>query len=157
MRVGRGYDLHRLVPGRRLLLGGCEVPSEVGEEAFSDGDVLLHAVIDALLGASGQEDIGAHFPPGDPEYEGISSRTLLGRTLEIVRKAGFRPSSLDSTVVLEAPKLRPHIPRIRETLAGDLGLDKSLVSVKAKTKEGLGPVGQGRAVEAYSVVLLESL
>jgi 2-C-methyl-D-erythritol 2,4-cyclodiphosphate synthase len=157
MRVGVGYDFHRLVPGKRLFIGGCEIPSEVGEEAHSDGDVLLHAVIDALLGASSQEDIGTHFPSEDPQYEGISSLVLLKRTLEIVDKAGFRPSNLDCTVVLEAPKLRPYIARMRKILAKELGLDQSRVSVKAKTKEGMGPVGQGKAVEAYSVVLLESL
>ena len=157
MRVGMGYDIHRLTAGRRLVIGGCEIPSSVGEMAHSDGDVLLHAVIDAMLGASVQEDIGAHFPSEDAQYQGISSRILLKRTLEVVEKAGFRPDSLDCTVILEQPKLRPYIARIRETVAEDLGLETDRVSVKAKTKEGLGDVGQGRAIEAYCVLQLESL
>ena len=157
MRIGMGYDIHRLTAGRKLVIGGCEIPSSVGEMAHSDGDVLLHAVIDALLGASVQEDIGAQFPSDDAQYEGISSRILLKRTLAVVEKAGFRPESLDCTVILEHPKLRPHIARLRETLAEDLGLETDRVSVKAKTKEGLGDVGQGRAIEAYCVMQLESL
>ncbi len=151
-----GYDIHRLIPGRRLILGGCEIPSSVGEDAHSDGDVLLHAVIDALLGASVQEDIGAHFPSEDPQYKDISSRILLRYALEVVQEAGFRPYSVDCTVILEGPKLRPHITRIRERLAADLGLQPDHVSVKAKTKEGLGEVGQGKAVEAYCVLQVEN-
>jgi len=141
---------------RRLMLGGCEIPSEAGEVAHSDGDVLLHAVIDALLGAAALADIGAHFPPEDPAWKDASSRDLLSRALRMVQGAGLRPVNLDCTVVLERPKLRPHVEAIRTRLAGDLGLEPGRVSVKAKTAEGLGPVGEGRAVEAHATVLVQA-
>jgi 2-C-methyl-D-erythritol 2,4-cyclodiphosphate synthase len=123
--------------------------------AHSDGDALIHALIDALLGAAGLEDIGAHFPPDDPEYRGISSRILLRKTVEKVRASGYRIGNVDCTVVLEVPRLRPYIPEIRGNLAEDLGVEPQAVSVKAKTKEGLDSVGEGRAIEAYSVALIE--
>jgi len=156
VRVGTGFDLHRLAAGRRLMIGGCEIPSEVGELAHSDGDVLLHAVIDALLGAAALADIGAHFPPEDPAWKDAASRDLLSRALRMVQGAGLRPVNLDCTVVLERPKLRPHVEAIRTRLAGDLGLEPGRVSVKAKTAEGLGPVGEGRAVEAHATVLVQA-
>lgn len=156
MRIGLGYDIHRLVTGRKLLLGGIEIPSDLGEEGHSDGDVLIHAVIDALLGAVARGDIGTHFPPENPEFRDISSRVLLKRVLGRLKDRGFRVGNLDSTVVLQSPRLSSHIPSIRKTLAGDLGLATENVSVKAKTKEGIGEVGGGRAVEAYAVVLIES-
>jgi 2-C-methyl-D-erythritol 2,4-cyclodiphosphate synthase len=156
IRVGSGYDIHRLTPGRTLILGGVHVPSPVGEAAHSDGDVLDHAVTDALLGAVSAGDIGTHFPPDDPAYDSISSRVLLARALEIAGDAGYRVSNLDCTVVLEAPRLGPFIPSIRRSLARDLGVELERVSVKAKTKEGIGEIGAGRAVEAYATVLIET-
>ena len=152
-RVGEGWDLHRLVPGRRLLLGGVEIPSDKGEEAYSDGDVLWHAVIDALLGSAALGDIGTHFPPGDPEWKDSDSGDLARRALDLVRKAGWRPVNLDCTVILERPRLAQHRNAIRESLAATLGMDAGAVSVKAKTMEGLDAVGEGRAVEARAVVL----
>ncbi len=152
-RVGEGWDIHRLVPGRRLLLGGVEVPSDRGEEGYSDGDVLLHAVIDALLGSAALGDIGLHFPPGAPEWKDADSRDLTRRARDLVRRAGWRPVNLDCTVILERPRLAPHREAIRSSLADLLGLDRSSVSFKAKTMEGLGPVGEGRAVEARAVLL----
>jgi 2-C-methyl-D-erythritol 2,4-cyclodiphosphate synthase len=150
-----GYDLHRLQPGRKLILGGCEIPSEVGALAHSDGDALIHAVIDAMLGGACLQDIGTHFPPDNPDYKGISSRFLLRETHKLVESAGYRILNLDCTVVLESPRLRPFIDAIRRNIAQDLEMVEGSVSVKAKTGEGVGPVGEGRAVEAHSVVLLE--
>jgi 2-C-methyl-D-erythritol 2,4-cyclodiphosphate synthase len=141
MRIGFGYDSHRLVPGRTLVLGGVSVPNALGPEAHSDGDVLIHALIDALLGACALGDIGRLFPPSDERYRDISSRILLARTLEVLSKGGFRPRNMDATIVLESPRLTPYIEQMRSNL-------------KAKTKEGLGLTGQGRAVEAYAVALV---
>ena len=155
MRIGLGYDIHRLVSGRKLLLGGVEIPSALGEEGHSDGDVLIHAVIDALLGAAAQGDIGTHFPPENPEFKDISSRVLLSRVLDLLRERGRRVGNVDTTVVLQSPRLTAHMPSIRKTLAGDIGIEEENVSVKAKTREGIGDVGGGRAVEAYAVVLIE--
>ncbi|HUV09040.1 MAG TPA: 2-C-methyl-D-erythritol 2,4-cyclodiphosphate synthase [Spirochaetia bacterium] len=157
MRVGTGYDLHRLITGRILFLGGVEIPSPVGAEAHSDGDTLIHAIIDALLGAAGKGDIGTHFPPGDPEYRDISSRILLRRTAKMITEAGFRLVNLDSSVLLEKPRLQPYIEGIRACLAEDLNLDPGRISVKAKTGESMGDVGEGRAVEAHAVVLLDEI
>jgi 2-C-methyl-D-erythritol 2,4-cyclodiphosphate synthase len=151
-----GYDLHRLKEGGFLILGGVTIPFHNGVEAYSDGDVLLHAVIDALLGACGLRDIGFYFPPGQPEWAGISSRILLQKTMVMVKEAGFSIINLDSTIILEKPKLSSFIPAIIENLAADLRIGKEIVSVKAKTKEGLGEVGEGRAIEAYAVVLVEN-
>jgi len=153
-RVGQGWDLHRLVPGRALLLGGVEVPSPVGEEAHSDGDVLLHAVIDALLGAAALGDIGKHFPPSDPKWKDADSRDLARAVAGLVRGALWRVGNLDCTVVLERPKLAPHVDAMRESIAACLGISPDAVSVKAKTREGLGDVGEGRAVEAQAIALL---
>jgi 2-C-methyl-D-erythritol 2,4-cyclodiphosphate synthase len=155
MRIGFGYDIHRLVPGRKLLLGGVEIPSPVGEEGFSDGDVLLHALIDALLGSAGLGDIGSNFPPGNPELAGISSMLLLGKTMALIEGRGFAVINADCTVVLEAPKILPHSGRIRASLASCLGIPSDRVSVKGKTKEGMDAAGELKAVEAYAVVLLE--
>jgi 2-C-methyl-D-erythritol 4-phosphate cytidylyltransferase/2-C-methyl-D-erythritol 2,4-cyclodiphosphate synthase len=153
-RVGQGWDLHRLVPGRPLLLGGVELPSEAGEDAHSDGDVLLHAVIDALLGAAALGDIGTHFPPADERWRGADSADLARRAAALVREAGWEPGNLDCTVVLERPRLAPYREAIAESLASCLGLRKDAVSIKAKTKEGVDAVGEGRAVEAYSIATL---
>jgi 2-C-methyl-D-erythritol 2,4-cyclodiphosphate synthase len=155
MRIGFGYDNHHLVPGRALILGGVHVPSTLGPEAHSDGDALIHALIDALLGACALGDIGQLFPPSDEQYRNISSRILLQRTLRVLSEAGFKPRNVDATVLLETPRLGPHIQQMRSTLSSDLGIPPAAISVKAKTKEGLGPTGQGRAVEAYAVALVE--
>ena len=155
MRIGFGYDSHRLVPGRALILGGVHIPSTLGPEAHSDGDALIHALIDALLGACALGDIGQLFPPSDEQYRDISSRILLKRTLDVLSEAGFRPRNVDATIILESPRLGPYIEQMRSTLSMDLGIPGAAISVKAKTKEGLGLTGQGRAVEAYAVALVE--
>lgn len=152
MRAGIGSDLHRLVPGRRLMIGGIEIPSSRGEDAHSDGDVLLHAITDAVLGASAEGDIGAMFPDTLPETEGMSSLTMLSLAIE---RTGSRIVNIDSTVTLEKPKLRPYIPEIRRSIAECAGIPISAVSVKAKTAEGLGEIGRGEAVSAEAVVLIE--
>jgi 2-C-methyl-D-erythritol 2,4-cyclodiphosphate synthase len=154
MRVGMGYDIHRLAAGRRLLLGGVELPAERGEEGFSDGDALTHAVIDALLGPAGLGDIGSNFPAGQEEYRGISSRVLLRRTRAMLADAGCTIENVDCVVCLETPKILPHIPSIRNALAEDMGIDVGRVTVKGKTAEGLGAVGAGEAVAAWAVALL---
>jgi 2-C-methyl-D-erythritol 4-phosphate cytidylyltransferase/2-C-methyl-D-erythritol 2,4-cyclodiphosphate synthase len=153
-RIGSGWDLHRLVPGRPLVLGGVAVPFELGEEGHSDGDVLLHAAIDALLGAAALGDIGLHFPPSDERWRGADSRELARKAVALVRQAGWEPGNLDCTVVLERPKLGPHRDAIRASMASCLGMRPDAVSVKAKTKEGVDAVGEGRAVEAYATVAL---
>jgi 2-C-methyl-D-erythritol 4-phosphate cytidylyltransferase/2-C-methyl-D-erythritol 2,4-cyclodiphosphate synthase len=153
-RVGQGWDIHRLVPGRALMLGGVEVPSDMGEDAHSDGDVLLHAVIDALLGAAALGDIGTHFPPSDESWRGADSADLARRAAKLVREAGWRLGNLDCTIILERPKLGPFKDAIRTSIAECLGLRPDAVSVKAKTKEGLDAVGEGRAVEALALVVL---
>jgi 2-C-methyl-D-erythritol 2,4-cyclodiphosphate synthase len=159
-RVGLGYDVHRLVARRRagkpLVLAGVEVDSRRGPVAHSDGDTLIHALIDALLGAGALPDIGRQFPPAEEQYRGVSSRLLLRRVLELIRRAGFRPWNVDCTVLLEAPRLAPYIARMRSNLAADLAVPEERVSVKAKTRERLGAVGRGRAVEAWAVVLLSA-
>jgi 2-C-methyl-D-erythritol 2,4-cyclodiphosphate synthase len=155
MRIGFGYDNHRLVPGRALILGGVPIPSSVGPEAHSDGDALIHALIDALLGACALGDIGKLFPPSDEQYRDISSRILLKRSLGVLSEAGFRPRNVDSTVILESPRLGPYIDQMRNTLATDLGIPPAAISVKSKTKEGWGPAGKGLVVEAYAVALVE--
>jgi 2-C-methyl-D-erythritol 4-phosphate cytidylyltransferase / 2-C-methyl-D-erythritol 2,4-cyclodiphosphate synthase len=154
LRVGQGWDLHRLVPGRRLMLGGVEIPSELGEEAHSDGDVLLHAVIDALLGAAALGDIGSHFPPEDESWRDADSRRLARTAAELVRGAGYEIVNIDCTVVLERPRLGPHRDAMRASMAEALGVDSSAISVKAKTSEGVDAAGEGRAIEAQAIVLL---
>lgn len=153
-RIGFGWDLHRLVPGRKLLLGGVEIPSPKGGEGHSDADVLIHALIDALFGAAGLGDIGSHFPPSDPAYKNISSRVLLRRAATLLRAENLRIVNLDCTVVLESPKILPYRQAIAACLAEDLGVSPGLISVKGKTKEQVDAAGEGRAVEAFAVVLL---
>jgi len=155
-RVGQGWDLHRLVAGRRLMLGGIEVPSDKGEEAHSDGDVLLHAIIDALLGAAALGDIGSHFPPSDPRWKDADSRDLAARAAALVREAGYEPVNLDCTVVLERPRLGPWKGAMCDSIARALGMDPRAVSVKAKTSEGVDAAGEGRAIEAYAAVILSA-
>lgn len=152
MRIGAGYDSHRLTEGRKLVLGGVTIPSDKGEEAHSDGDVLIHALIDAILGAYALGDIGMLFPDSDPAYKDISSVRLLERTLAL---AGPRLVNIDATVFLERPKLRPYIDRIRESLSLLLDIPMDKVSVKAKTAEGLGPVGEEKAIAAAVTVLTD--
>jgi 2-C-methyl-D-erythritol 2,4-cyclodiphosphate synthase len=154
-RVGIGFDVHRLVRGRPLMLGGLQIESPIGLEGHSDGDVLLHAVTDALLGACGESDIGDFFPADDPKWEGASSDTFLAKALAKTRKAGFTLSNVDTIIVAERPHLGAWKEGIRSSLAGLLGIAIDCVCVKAKTNEGLGPVGKGEAIEAHAVVLLE--
>lgn len=153
MRIGFGYDNHRLIANRPLMVGGIEIPSPLGEDAHSDGDVLIHAIIDALLGAMAMGDIGSHFPPSDERYRNIDSQILLAETMNETRADII---NLDATVILEKIKLRKHIEDIRKNLAKLLNLDISRISVKAKTHEGVDATGKNEAVEAYAVVLLEN-
>jgi 2-C-methyl-D-erythritol 2,4-cyclodiphosphate synthase len=155
MRIGTGYDVHRLVPGRPLVLGGVTIPAEKGLAGHSDADVLLHAIADALLGAAALGDLGAHFPDTDPDWEGADSRKVLRRVREAVRAAGYVPHNVDSTVVLERPKLRPHVDDMRANIADTLDLGRDLVSVKATTHEGLGAVGAGDGAAAHAVCLVQ--
>lgn len=154
MRIGHGYDLHALADGRRLVLGGVEIPHDRGPIAHSDGDVLLHALADALLGAAALGDIGQHFPDTDPAYSGADSRVLLRRVVALVQAAGYAVANVDVTVLAQRPKLAPHRDAMRANMAADLGLDIDAVSVKATTTEGLGPVGRGEAIAAHAVCLL---
>ena len=156
LRIGQGYDIHRLEKGNSIFLGGVAVPAEKKATAHSDGDVLIHAVIDSLLGAVAEKDIGAHFPPSDPAYKNISSRILLKKVVSIIKSKGFYISNLDSTIILETPKLRNYIGSIRKSLSEDLETDIELISVKAKTKEQCDAAGRGEAIEAFSTVLLQS-
>lgn len=155
MRVGIGYDIHRLQVGRRLLLGGVELPAERGALGHSDADVLLHAVIDALLGAAALGDIGGHFPSDDPRWQDADSTGLLRQVVQELDAAGWKIENVDANVVVEQPRLAPHLPAIRGRLAQVLGLPMDRVSVKAKTNERLGPIGEGNAIAAQAVALIE--
>ncbi len=155
MRIGFGYDSHRLAAGRRLVLGGKEIPHEKGLWGHSDADVLIHAVCDAVLGAVGESDIGRQFPDTDSAYQGISSLILLERVCELVAGKGFQVCNVDSTIVLEKPKLAPHLPAMAENIARSLRISAAQVSVKAKTNEGMGLVGAGEGAVAFAVVLVE--
>lgn len=154
LRVGEGWDVHALVPGRPLVLGGVTVPHHAGLLGHSDADALLHAITDALLGAAGLGDIGTHFPDTDAQFRGADSSVLLGEAMRRVAAQGWRIGNVDSTVVAQAPKLAPHIPAMRVAVAKALGIAPEQVNVKAKTAERLGPVGQGLSIEARAVVLL---
>jgi len=156
MRIGTGYDLHRLAPGRPLVIGGVTVPHEKGADAHSDGDVLLHAIIDALLGALALGDIGTHFPDTDAAYKGADSMKLLAATNKLVLGAQYRIVNIDSTVVLQQPKLRDHLLMMRQRIAECLDIRTECVSVKAKTNELVGPEGREEALSAHAVVLLEA-
>ncbi|HLZ71678.1 MAG TPA: 2-C-methyl-D-erythritol 2,4-cyclodiphosphate synthase [Dehalococcoidia bacterium] len=155
MRVGIGYDTHRLVAGRRLVLGGVELEAERGLEGHSDADVLLHALIDALLGAAGLGDIGGHFPPGDPRWQDADSAELLRFVADELAQAGWSVANIDANVLAERPRLAPQIAAMRERIARTLGVPLGRVSVKAKTNEGLGPVGEGLVISAQAVALIE--
>jgi 2-C-methyl-D-erythritol 2,4-cyclodiphosphate synthase len=154
-RTGLGWDVHRLVPGRPLILGGVTVPSEIGLDGHSDADVLAHAISDAILGASALGDIGMHFPDSDPRWKGVDSLVFLRHARELAEAAGFRIVNVDSTVILERPKLKDYRDQIRERLAATLGLPLDRVSVKFKTAEKLGPVGECRSGEAQAIVTLD--
>jgi 2-C-methyl-D-erythritol 2,4-cyclodiphosphate synthase len=154
LRIGEGWDTHALVPGRRLVLGGVEVPFDRGLLGHSDADVLAHAITDALLGAAALGDIGRHFPDTDERFNGADSLVLLREAARRVREQGWEIANIDSTVVAQAPKLAPYIEAMREGIAGALGLAVSQVNVKAKTAEKLGPVGEGLSIESRAVVLL---
>ena len=154
IRIGEGWDCHALVPGRKLIIGGIEVPHNTGLLGHSDADVLLHAIIDALLGAAGLGDIGSHFSDTDAKFKGADSMVLLIETARLVAAKGYKIGNIDSTVIAQAPKLASHIPAMRQRIADALRLDAGRVNVKAKTAEKLGPVGQGLSMEARAVVLL---
>lgn len=154
MRVGLGYDLHELVPDRDLILGGVTIPYHLGERAHSDGDVLIHAIIDALFGALAMGDIGTHYPPSDDRWKDISSLILLQDCYNKVRERGYIIGNLDCTVILEKPKIKPHVKVITQTLCSYLKIEESQLSIKGKTKEGLDATGENRAVEAHVVTLL---
>ena len=155
MRIGIGYDLHRLVEGRPLILGGVEIPHTRGFTAHSDGDVLTHAVIDAILGAAALGNIGSHFPDTDPEYKDADSLILLSQTMEMVREAGYSLVNVDCVVIAENPKLNPHLDAVRASLAAVLGVDVGAVSVKPKTNETVGPEGREEAISVHAVALLQ--
>ena len=156
MRIGHGYDVHRLVPDRALILGGVEIPHSMGLLGHSDADVLTHAVMDALLGAAGLWDIGHAFPDTDPAYKGISSLVLLKRVMEMLETKGFCVGNIDVTVLAQRPKLAPHIPQMRRNLAQLMRIDEECVNVKATTEEGLGFTGTEQGIAAHAVALLES-
>ncbi len=155
MRVGQGYDVHRLVEGRRLILGGVEIPNEKGLLGHSDADVLTHALMDALLGAAALGDIGKLFPDKDPQYEGADSIELLKKVVSHLREKGYRVGNTDCTVIAQRPKLAPYIPAMRACLADAMGIAVDRVSVKATTEEGLGFSGEGLGIAAQAVALLE--
>lgn len=156
MRIGHGYDVHRFGAGQEIVLGGVHIPHHRGLEAHSDGDVLIHAVCDALLGAIGQGDIGRHFPDTDPANADIDSRVLLRRVMELVHAGAWRLANLDATLVVQAPRMAPHIDAMRENLAADLAVAVNQVNVKATTTEKLGFTGREEGIAAHAVVLLEA-
>jgi 2-C-methyl-D-erythritol 2,4-cyclodiphosphate synthase len=156
VRIGTGYDAHRLRPGRELIIGGVRIDHPTGLDGHSDADVLTHAIIDALLGAAGLGDIGSHFPASDPTYKGASSQALLATAVSAVRKAGYRIVNVDSTVIAEEPRLQPHLGAMREQLAKGLDLDPDSVSVKATSPEGLGALGRMAGIAAQAVALIEA-
>lgn len=157
MRIGHGYDVHRLVTERALILGGVQIPYEKGLLGHSDADVLTHAVMDALLGAAGMGDIGRHFPDTDPQYKGISSLKLLSCVAEKLTLAGYKVGNIDVTVIAQAPKLKDHIPQMQANLAGILGVETDRVNVKATTEERLGFTGDGSGIACHSVCILEQI
>ena len=157
MRIGHGYDVHRLVEGRKLILGGVEIAHEKGLLGHSDADVLTHAISDALLGALAKGDIGHLFPDNDPAYEGADSLWLMSQIVPIIESEGYKISNIDSTVIAQAPKLAPHILKMRENIAKALGIPTDAVSVKATTEEGLGFSGERLGIAAHAVCLLEKL
>ena len=160
MRIGQGYDVHRLVPGRPLVLGGLEIPAEetggLGLEGHSDGDALLHSVADALLGAIGEGDLGSHFPSTDPSLRGISSGRMLARVVEMTTQRGFAIANVDATIIAQKPRLAPHQKQLRANLAELLGTSLERVNLKVTSTDGLGAVGRGEGIAALAAVLLET-
>lgn len=154
MRIGLGYDVHKLVSDRKLILGGVEIPYEYGLLGHSDADVLLHAIMDSLLGASALGDIGKHFPDTDPKYKGISSIALLKEVGTLLYENGYKISNIDSTIIAQKPKMAPHIPLIRKNIANALNIDIDQINVKATTEEGLGFTGEGLGISSQSICLL---
>ena len=157
MRIGHGYDVHRLVPNRKLILGGVEVPHYHGLQGHSDADVLTHAIMDALLGAAALGDIGKHFPDNDPAYKDISSLVLLGKVMESLRQEGYSIGNIDATLVAQKPKLAPFIPEMRKTLSRHMGIPLLDINVKATTEEGLGVSGREEGIATHAVALLKVL
>ena len=157
MRIGQGFDAHALVAGRRLVLGGVEIPFAKGLAGFSDADVLLHAITDAVLGAAGLGDIGRHFPDSDPAYRDADSRRLLREAISRVRAAGYAVVNVDATIIAEAPRLAPHMPAMVANIAADLGVRPEQVNVKAKTTERLGFTGRGEGIAAEAIALLDAV
>lgn len=155
MRIGHGYDVHRLTEGRKCIIGGVDIPYEKGLLGHSDADVLVHAVMDALLGAAALGDIGLHFPDNDPSYEGADSLVLLKKVGELLEKEGYRVGNIDATILAQAPKMRPHIDTMRENIAASLGIPVKDVNVKATTEEGLGFTGKGEGIAAHAVCIIE--
>ena len=155
MRIGHGYDVHRFAPERALILGGVSIPYEMGMLGHSDADVVLHAVMDALLGAAALRDIGYHFPDTDPQYKGADSLALLGCVAEKIRQKGYRLGNLDVTIIAQVPKLAPYIPQMRENIAAQLSVDIDQINVKATTEEGLGFTGAKLGIACHAVCLLE--
>lgn len=155
MRIGHGYDVHRLTEGRRCIIGGVDIPFEKGLLGHSDADVLLHAVMDAVLGAMAAGDIGKLFPDSDPAYAGADSLVLAYRVADVMRERGYRLINLDATIIAQAPKMAPHIPVMRENIAAAFGVESNCISVKATTEEGLGFTGTGEGIAAHVVCLLE--
>lgn len=154
MRIGQGFDVHALVEGRRLVIGGVEIPFPLGLEGHSDADVLLHAICDALLGAAGLGDIGRHFPDTDPQYRGIDSRRLLRSVGAQLKARGFRVVNVDATIVAQAPRMAPYIPEMVQRIAADLGVEAERINVKATTTEKLGFTGRGQGIAAQAVCLI---
>ena len=154
MRIGMGYDVHRLVEGRDMIIGGVKIPYEKGLLGHSDADVLLHAVCDALLGAAALGDIGKHFPDNDQSFKNIDSRILLRKTVELLKEKGYKIENIDATVIAQKPKLAPHIPQMKQNIAEDCGIDSDCVNVKATTEEGLGFTGELSGISAHAVCLI---
>ncbi|MBE0621915.1 MAG: 2-C-methyl-D-erythritol 2,4-cyclodiphosphate synthase [Burkholderiales bacterium] len=154
MRIGQGFDVHALVPGRKLIIGGVDIPHDKGLEGHSDADVLLHALCDALLGAVAMGDIGGHFPDTDARYKNADSRVLLREVSRLVQEAGYRIVNMDATIIAQAPKMAPHIPAMVNNIAADLGLSRGQVNIKATTTERLGFAGRAEGIAAQAVVLL---
>ena len=157
MRIGQGFDAHKLVEGRRLIIGGVTIPHPRGLDGHSDADVLLHAICDALIGAAALGDIGKHFPDSDPQYKGVDSRKLLRETAALLKKNGWRVANLDATIIAQEPRMAPHIAAMVANIAADIGVASRDVNVKAKTTEKLGFTGRGEGIAAEAVVLIEPL
>jgi 2-C-methyl-D-erythritol 2,4-cyclodiphosphate synthase len=156
MRIGQGFDIHALVPGRKLIIGGVDIPHDRGLAGHSDADVLLHAICDALIGAAGLGDIGTHFPDTDPRYRGADSRVLLRAVNMLLSDAGLRVVNVDTTIIAQAPKMAPHVAKMRENIAADLAIETACVNVKAKTAERLGTLGRGEGIACEAIALVTS-